>query len=1823
MVRQLAPIPPFRRQEMKDRINECHVEEDRFSEEGGGALVDVCEVKIKIPLRSTIVFAPDVRNHVNNLNEDGSHESSSREEEKDNKKIAMEHDNNETRRRDSVDRYEKVASLRKGNSQWRDTNDSFYTNLSRNDFCPGESGSLCGSSVGVASFVDMSQGPGTAEEAATFLSSTLREKLLTYIPPLASARRSTAPRRGWSDHPDESARKEEGLFVVDAPSPLERAKNVPGSAWFWEGYRAALYGHQVFFHLRGTGVHWREDGLLPQALLRQPAYLIQALRPYAVEVEGGGAGSEGKVDVAPSSFSSAFIFSSSVCSRAALLSSFLQLTSCKLDILSSILSSLLTHLLLQPLLEAHEGPSALLLCATKDECEECYTLLSSWAAPFHLLVHNAWDPLPPFTLRLLSSSTPSLSAGGGSKYPTAGIDGGKVTDIVIATPPLWEHLVSSRSTFTSGQTYQRLCGLPSLDKVGKGVQRQRRAEGWRCKSDGRSDSSSSPFSSTSSSSSLCWRTRDAYSCFPVSFLTANSADHETSSLLFSSCMEKQVLPTDGTHARIPNAALQASASTIEEHSLGEMECDAVVDEKEKKECWEEMLIVLERLSKKAVTICYADDVDRAAPPPPPRGVRRVETSHRRGGPKNKNSIERKTLEEYHRMPSSTPPAPLYPPFIRTPYSPLIRPYQLSFITQIALINVNTQLAMGYGPLLERIFLRREGVNVHEHPRKVERQGTGKDETMAHTSDWRGHERKRKRTSSPSFLGSQSTTHALLDPREKAKEMIDWLPEDVQWYAIDGNPTVATASIFPPVPRESAVTETMDASSSHRSRTPHHFEARVDSHSSDLAEHDDATEKSEKEEEALHEIEIIRREHHHFVHTVLQRHWGGGGIPPDASEKAAHENEASAGETQKDPTAEEKPEERFRKTISSEQYGVAHIHLASGTPPCTSLSWRTASAHGKTEEKWMEPPDGARVACHEGERERLKISRGWSAFDTLRRTPVKRVEGLLFLHGITASSVYLDPSVFADLMEGVKKEVLQFWDAFGPWTTEGGAFRLSSTSSNSSNNNSSHPCPIRERVDSNRAADLQAMHPQHFFTFRLAFLQENVEAPVEDENLKRGEENAVCAAWLDNVGVLLTPLLLDSSPSSPFSHLFHSRWGLLLSHLEEKMNGVMFDGHVLQTARVALWRAKTGKENVESASPVPVSASPFTSKEGARSNAADGVAPHDASTSFPLWSWYVPSSSTTTSVSPSQTPTSSFSLTTHACSSDTRERSSLALDPTTKKRTKEEATSSRDVGLSTSPSLFSSSTGSALVSWSNFQTALWQSVLERLSPAQQNDTNATTEPNTSFSFYAPSPAFLFSTPHPRAALQRQSAAEATGLSPAVEREEGKRKDETEEVEVLGDKESARLNAYRWMTLTMKAFPAVFSQRVVEMEKLRRKKIDHSSRRMREGEREGETDAVYSEESHPHPLCHTPPWSLSDTLLDGHAAHERMYCPFPYLCLALTGTFSSPPSVRDRRDASPVPLVFLPPAPLFSVVVLRHVCPGFCKETFASMTTSTLCRAFAEFSPRPSSSTVPRQADVQAASPSLVPPPSPPLPTLSVCIEECCKIGRVLSFYCFEDGKTKRQTRRVGEGTKEHEWTQPCRCFHHQDEKEEERSSRTASPACREEDEENRHLQTWPAEPLVRSHPSFSLSVFIEFERTEAAVEAVRLFQRQLQEVQQRQQEPAREQQQDADFLLDRREEQPSREDSSEGGEAGAVRSPPAPSPACHTPYYCLFPTVQLFRNEDYYKGVAEEEKQIRSTIQKLWDDGSQDDFMNEDDSDDEDSDLEDIFSSHLSCLAEVQ
>lgn len=248
----------------------------------------------------------------------------------------------------------------------------------------GTSGVVC---------VDQYEGPGSEAEAREMLSSTMLNTLQVILPTDALSRPQPEPKLSSSVP---------GLSSTP-PSP-------PGGVWFWEGYRAALRGHHVVYHLNGTGTVWSEDaiGLAEQCRTTLPSPPSPSELPASLR------------------------------NRASFLSS------CKMDVLAAVLTSVVTHLLQQPMLEAHQGPAALLLCPTRACCDECAVWLARWAGPYHLLIHNLWDPLPVPTQTLLLSGP----VGGGSAAAAAapGLKVGKVADVVIATPPLWERIRGEAST---------------------------------------------------------------------------------------------------------------------------------------------------------------------------------------------------------------------------------------------------------------------------------------------------------------------------------------------------------------------------------------------------------------------------------------------------------------------------------------------------------------------------------------------------------------------------------------------------------------------------------------------------------------------------------------------------------------------------------------------------------------------------------------------------------------------------------------------------------------------------------------------------------------------------------------------------------------------------------------------------------------------------------------------------------------------------------------------------------------------------------------------------------------------------------------------------------------------------------------------------------------------------------------------------------------------------------------------------------------------------------------------------------------------------------
>lgn len=147
-----------------------------------------------------------------------------------------------------------------------------------------------------------------------------------------------------------------------------------GGCWFWNCYLHALSGEDILVDLNGTGVSLSEDSLDAQVSLRRKLVSSDGVQQFGIAVEH--------------------------CSS-------------KIEVLCAMCLSLVLHISQHPMLESEQGPQALVLCATKDQCDEVYTLLDRFGAALHLVTHNLFGAYPPM---------PS----------------GKRADIVVGTVPLWE-----------------------------------------------------------------------------------------------------------------------------------------------------------------------------------------------------------------------------------------------------------------------------------------------------------------------------------------------------------------------------------------------------------------------------------------------------------------------------------------------------------------------------------------------------------------------------------------------------------------------------------------------------------------------------------------------------------------------------------------------------------------------------------------------------------------------------------------------------------------------------------------------------------------------------------------------------------------------------------------------------------------------------------------------------------------------------------------------------------------------------------------------------------------------------------------------------------------------------------------------------------------------------------------------------------------------------------------------------------------------------------------------------------------------------------------
>lgn len=189
---------------------------------------------------------------------------------------------------------------------------------------------------------------------------------------------SSSGKRGFA------SRDECNLLVSSSFHPLlEKALSMPapvldvqarfGGTWFWEVYRHALFGENLVVHLRGSGVVLTEDTLDSQLKLRSQLCCSEASRRRDALLRHGTA---------------------------------------KLEVLLSISLSVALHVASQPLLEVGLGPQAVVLCATKEQCDEVSYLLNQFCGALHLVLHNLFEP-----------------------YPT--LPDGKRADVVVGTPPLW------------------------------------------------------------------------------------------------------------------------------------------------------------------------------------------------------------------------------------------------------------------------------------------------------------------------------------------------------------------------------------------------------------------------------------------------------------------------------------------------------------------------------------------------------------------------------------------------------------------------------------------------------------------------------------------------------------------------------------------------------------------------------------------------------------------------------------------------------------------------------------------------------------------------------------------------------------------------------------------------------------------------------------------------------------------------------------------------------------------------------------------------------------------------------------------------------------------------------------------------------------------------------------------------------------------------------------------------------------------------------------------------------------------------------------------
>ncbi|AAZ12563.1 uncharacterized protein TEOVI_000261300 [Trypanosoma equiperdum] len=179
---------------------------------------------------------------------------------------------------------------------------------------------------------------------------------------------------------------------------IPHSDNPPGfgGCWFWGCYFHGLYGEDMLVDLNGTGVSLSEDPLDTQVALRKKSFSLAGDESNKVILEH-------------------------CCS--------------KLEALCGLCLSVVLHVARQPMLEDGEGPQALVLCATKDQCDEVHELIDRFGSGLHLVTHNLFGAYPPMPAE-------------------------RRADIVVGTLPLWESVVHLAPRSSQDELEEILYHLP-------------------------------------------------------------------------------------------------------------------------------------------------------------------------------------------------------------------------------------------------------------------------------------------------------------------------------------------------------------------------------------------------------------------------------------------------------------------------------------------------------------------------------------------------------------------------------------------------------------------------------------------------------------------------------------------------------------------------------------------------------------------------------------------------------------------------------------------------------------------------------------------------------------------------------------------------------------------------------------------------------------------------------------------------------------------------------------------------------------------------------------------------------------------------------------------------------------------------------------------------------------------------------------------------------------------------------------------------------------------------------------------------------------------